>query len=78
MKAVLILALLLATPVEPHFKRSPRGWIPSCPAGTDLIRHDPKPDCFWGAAPLHRKPTAGDMECVSIKRASKLPMCPVE
>lgn len=75
---IIALLLLLATPVEPHFQRSPRGWIPYCPSGMDLIRHQPQPDCFWGAAPMSQKPTAGDFECVAIAEATSLPACPVE
>lgn len=62
----------------PHFKASPNGWLPSCPAGTALIRHYPAPDCFWGTAPLNQKPTQGDMECVDTAQATKLPACPKE
>lgn len=66
-----------ATP-WPHFKQHAKGWMPTCPSGMDLIRHDPKPDCFWGVAPMRQKPTAGDFECVPWIKATKLQTCPVE
>lgn len=67
------------TPVEPRFKASPNGWLPSCPAGMDLIRHDPKPDCYWGVTrEMSQKPTQGDMECVYAAQATALPACPKE
>lgn len=78
MKTALILAFLLATPIEPRFQRSPKGWLPSCPAGTDLIRHRPAPDCFWGKAPMSTKPTQGDFECVGVGMIENLPACPAE
>jgi hypothetical protein len=62
----------------PHFKQHPQGWVPSCPSGMTLIRHDPPPDCVWGTKPLSQKPTQGDMECVAPAQASKLPACPKE
>lgn len=62
----------------PHFTRHAQGWMPSCPAGMTLIRHDPPPDCFWGTRPMRSKPTQGDMECVYPAQASKLPACPAE
>lgn len=62
----------------PHFKQHQQGWVPSCPAGMTLIRHDPPPDCLWGTKPLSQKPTQGDMECVAPAQASKLPACPKE
>lgn len=64
--------------VGPHFQRSPKGWLPTCPAGLELIRHDPAPDCFWGTTPMHVKPTEGDFECVPVAQASKLKACPAE
>jgi hypothetical protein len=62
----------------PHFKQHPQGWMPSCPAGMTLIRHDPPPDCLWGTRPMSSKPTQGDMECVYTAQATKLPACPKE
>jgi hypothetical protein len=59
----------------PHFKQHPQGWVPSCPSGQTLIRHDPPPDCVWGTRPMNQKPTQGDMECVAPAQASKLPAC---
>ncbi len=75
---LLAILLLFAASTDPTFQRSPKGWLPSCPAGMDLVRHRPAPDCFWGTAPMNRKPTQGDFECVSIGSMPKLPACPVE
>lgn len=62
----------------PHFKQHPQGWMPSCPAGMTLIRHDPPPDCLWGTRPMRSKPTQGDMECITAAEAKQLPACPKE
>ena len=80
MKALFALAILLATatPIDPHFRQSPTGWLPSCPAGTTLVRHDPPPDCIWGTRSLKQKPTMGDMECIDTAEVKKLPACPVQ
>lgn len=76
---LLAILLLLATPIDPTFERSPKGWLPHCPAGTDLVRHRPAPDCVWGTAPMSQKPTQGDMECMPLGMIpSDMPACPAE
>lgn len=82
-RAAAVLVVLLAmfaepAHIEPRFKRSPKGWLPSCPANLDLVRHVPAPDCFWGAAPMARKPVQGEFGCIAIGLATRLPACPAE
>lgn len=76
MKIAILLMFLFAAPVDPTFKQAPKGWTPVCPAGTDVVRHEPKPDCLWGSAVMSQKPTQGDFECVAAKIAVTLPACP--
>lgn len=64
--------------VDPKFKRSERGWIPSCPDGMQLTRQIPQPACFWGVAPMHRKSSQGEFSCRSIGALPKLKACPVD
>lgn len=68
---------MTAEATDPHFQRSAKGWLPTCPAGMDLVRHNPKPDCLWGPAPMNSKPTQGEFECVPVAQVPKV-KCPVE
>lgn len=76
MKAAILLVFLFAAPIDPAFKQAPTGWVPVCPVGTDVVRRTPKPACFWGSTVMSLKPTSGDFECVAVKVAVKLPLCP--
>jgi hypothetical protein len=73
-----------AQTVDPTFKRSARGWIPSCPTGTELIRiirpdeSEDKSPCFWGVAPMQWKSSQGEFQCRSIGALPKLQACPNE
>lgn len=67
MKLILIFAMLAVTipGSDPTFERSPQGWLPHCPAGTDLIREIPSV-CFWGTAPMPHKPVQDQFKCVDV------------
>lgn len=78
MKTLLAIAILLTMPatlIDPHFTRTPKGWVPSCPSGTKLVRHVPGPDCLLSNQPMDQKPTFGEMECVSQAKVKKLKAC---
>jgi hypothetical protein len=78
MKLLIALLLLSATPIYPTIEHDPHGWMPVCPAGTEVVRHYPAPDCFWGKRPVTLKPTQGDFECLPLAQAQKFPACPAE
>lgn len=73
-----------AETVDPKFKRSERGWIPSCPEGMQLIRmirpdeSADKSPCFWGVAPMRWKSSQGEFQCRSIGALPVYAACPVE
>lgn len=55
-------------PDDPTFSTAKDGqWMPYCPEGTDLIRMDIQPNCYWGKVEMTHKPTLGQFKCLKHK-----------
>lgn len=73
---IFLLFLLLQQPVQhglntrpddPTFTQTKQGWKPYCPAGTDMVRMDIQPNCYWGTAEMTHKPSLDQFKCVKHK-----------